>query len=440
VNARRLVENSGERPGTAAHRWHKALDRVFPVCLVIFMTLQGAVLWLQVLNVQIDRFENLAGPGIDYVAYYAAGRLVLEGRGGELYDLGAIAAQEREALNLQIQSSDVQPYFNPPFLAAVFALPALGPAHVFAIGTCVQVVVLMIAGGVCLQRFLNLRRNAHRLAFWAWYPTSFAFITMAIDGQISMLLFLAWLGFVWFQVEGKEGRSGLALGLALVKPQSVIFIVLVLLAKRQWGALRSFGLMAASLGTASMVISGPGMILDYPLFLMDSVTWNGFGIMTERMLGWNGFLASLVGQAPPLLLVAPFWLLTAAVIAWCWRGPYKPKSNRFLLQAAVTIAGSLLCSPHLYLQDIALVVLLIGFGLRFSLVSGSTTHIWLKIAVAAWFLQAYATLPLTGLGVNLITPAIALLGIYLLLTIRQDRAGREDATGSTATQPLMSAA
>ena len=67
--------------------------------------------------------------GYDFIAFYTAGRFVLDGRSSELYDLHAVAAYQHELAlrNGTDLGTAVGPWWNPPFYAWVFVPLAMLP-------------------------------------------------------------------------------------------------------------------------------------------------------------------------------------------------------------------------------------------------------------------------------------------------------------------------
>jgi len=68
--------------------------------LALVAIMAGTKSWSNVAYMYRDRFEGTStiGPHEDYVAFYAAGRMVREGHGGSLYDVDAIGLVERESM------------------------------------------------------------------------------------------------------------------------------------------------------------------------------------------------------------------------------------------------------------------------------------------------------------------------------------------------------
>lgn len=70
-----------------------------------------------------------AGTHDDFLAFFAAGRLVLEGHPAGLYLPSAITAIERTIIPGPVGANGYMPFLNPPFAAVVLAPLALLPTE-----------------------------------------------------------------------------------------------------------------------------------------------------------------------------------------------------------------------------------------------------------------------------------------------------------------------
>jgi hypothetical protein len=236
-----------------------------------------------------------------------------------------------------------------------------------------------------------------------------------------MLPFLAWLGFAWFERAGRHRAAGVSLALALVKPQLILVLLALLVWKRRWTTLAPFAAIAAVLGVASLIVSGPGVLIEYPRFVLGSTEWTERGVDAANMFGWNGVLASWAGAAEDplfLLLSAP----TIALVAFGWRGDWDARSPRFLLKLSLALAGCVLVNPHVNIQDLVLVILVVAFGAAYWQQRFGGFGPWLAVAAALWLLHIYGFFLLqVNYGVNLLTPALAMTGLLALRQFEDDR-------------------
>ena len=444
-NAATPIQFRVELDGTAVargpvRRTGRALATIGLILVVCFMVVNGATSWLQVVQWQVNR---LNGPGEansaeDYITFYAAGRLVADGRGTDLYDVDAIRAVEHEAMGRPVGGSGVLAYFNPPFVAAAFAPLALLPVEIFSTVLLGLVLMTLLGGGLALKRFLRLTSTRENIAFWLFFLSLHASVWLVVEQQLSMLLLAGWLGFAWAQHQGNPRASGLSLALILVKPQMALLPVALLVWNRQWQALKAFGAAAAILVAVSILISGPSILVEYPRYLLNTTAWESQGVSTANMLGLNGLVARLIGdRSPSPLFVLPFILPTLASVAYTWKGGWQPASPRFFLQVAITLLAALLINPHLYLQDMVLLGLVLTFCVAYSASSGNRMDIWLPVAIGVWFLLLYGPRIQVNHGIPLVAPAMICLLVICLRTLSKSHVEANEVESET---PLALAA
>ena len=243
-----------------------------------------------------------------------------------------------------------------------------------------------------------------------------------------MFLVLGFLGFFVFQRQERPKLSGLALALLLVKPQAALFALLIVVWKRQWDVLAPFAAVAGTLVLVSIIVSGPSVLWEYPLFLADSTGWEGSrGVDTAGMFGWNGFFATLASYGSDLhiTLTTVATLVTLGAVAYSFRGRWNPRQPEFSLALACLILASILVNPHVYLQD----AVLAGVALALGHVGWSGRRprsIWLALAITTWFLLTRTMGLQAGQDLNLITPLLAgLLAILTVVVARRPSSGVE---------------
>src|SRR6266540_6035345 len=173
----------------------------------------GLFLFGNVVSMEVDRLLEDQQRPQDYMAFYAAAKLVSEGRGDEIYDLDAISEVQSDLLATPAQGVQTLPYLNPPFVAVL-----LVPLTVLSIGVFSGFlfglnVALVVVGGVGLQKLVAPREGRHTVFLWVAYVSAPTVFGVFLHLQLSMLVLLAWLGFIHFQLRGKEGWAGAALAL-----------------------------------------------------------------------------------------------------------------------------------------------------------------------------------------------------------------------------------
>lgn len=268
---------------------------------------------------------------LDFIALYAAARLVLEGRGADVLDPAAILAAEHAAAP---ERAALLPFVHPPVVALVYAPLAALPfslAHwlVVAIDVgCLAAAAYLLRGMV--ER--EARPALFTLALLA--PSS---VVAALNGQTSPLLLLALAA----SLRAPPFWSGVLVGLAALRPQTAPLLLLAALSgpRRAAGAATSVGLLVA----ASIGVVGLGGVPRYAATLLDASRWTVTGELgLSGAIGWSGFGlwlgVPLLGVA--LMLVS---LAVGAVRVWHARG--------WEARLVEAMPWALLASPHALVHD-----------------------------------------------------------------------------------------
>lgn len=333
---------------------------------------------------------------VDFVSYWAAGSLVLDGNAAAAYDLDVHRAVEEQAV--AVRGGMPFPY-PPPFL--ILAAPFASLDFVPALIAWVVVTFAVYA--------FALRQVAPRAG---WIGGAFPpVMTNAIVGQTGFLMFGLLAGGLAL-LPKRPLLAGAMLGLLVLKPQLGLVLPFVLLAGREWRAIA--GVAAGSLGL---------LLVGAASFGADSyVAWLGQAplyaeIARTGLTGWNEMasvyaalrLAGL-GDSPALAL----HLLVAlvAVVAACavWR-----RTKATGARAASLAAATALASPYLYGYDTILLVL------PFLWLAESA---WARPVLAvAWGLSLASFLHIWAPGVPV---SVAPLASILLLVLVCRHAWREE--------------
>ncbi|HMG47319.1 MAG TPA: glycosyltransferase family 87 protein [Allosphingosinicella sp.] len=327
---------------------------------------------------------------MDFVSYWAAARLVLEGNPAGAYDVSLHRAVELGAIPL----GGALPFAYPPcFLVLVAPFGLL----TYPVAAACWVLLTFAAYGAALRRW------ARELL---WLALSFPpLLVNAITGQAGFLtaaLFVAGMTLL----PKRPFAAGLLLGLLVVKPQLGLVLPLALLAGREWRAIAgaaagSFGLVLVSLvlfgwGPWQAWLGNAGLIAS---------------IAGEGLAGWHR-MASVYGALRLAGLGAgPAWIAhglvaLAAAGAACliWR-----REREIGARAGALAAATALASPYLFVYD--MLILVVPF---LWLVQRGRHRLLLALAWAVLLLGLVQVLGWSG-GPNLAPLApIILLALILL--------------------------
>jgi hypothetical protein len=276
----------------------------------------------------------------DFRLDYLAVRLVVDHGWRSLYDFAAQRAQA------QAFGFNWQPFVSPPPLAALAAPFAALPFDA-ALVLWTALLVGALAGGWWLAApggtaiftrhgRLGPERWMHLAIAFGLFPAAFA---IAI-GQPAPVVLLALAAAWWLLRSGREGAAGLCVAVLVVKPQLALLVPATRLVAGRWRA----AAVAAGAGGAIAILSGlaigPHGISSYLDGLSNASGW----ALTRRFT-----LADVLGPAFPVSQVA----VVALTLVAAWRaraaGPEIP--------LAAGIAGSLLVTPYIGIQDFTLLLL-----------------------------------------------------------------------------------
>lgn len=383
-------------------------------------------LWAALMPKVMPQLQNTRspGPGLDdFGVFYSAAQMVRHGDGSSIYDLDALAREESRTYERPTSRDGALPYFNAPAFAA-----ALVPLTVLPVGTAAAV-FLLGSGALCALALLWLWRESRAGVAGAWVLLAMALVHQSTQdtvyhGQLSYVLFFSFVSAFWAFRRGDERLGGFALGLLLLKPNLLIAPLLILLWKRRRNALIGLGAATVICALVSIAASGPSVVWRYPEFLRQASLWDDeHGIGIAGMFGWNAFVRGQLGpgQADTVLLWSSLLALpTLAATLWTWRGPWRSDARNFAAQFSALVMCALLINPHVYRQDMIL-MLIPGF-LMLGATDGRVRHVLALVLFAAWagFLYHFPILRDTGWNVSAPLMA-ALLGVAALLTLRRSR-------------------
>jgi Glycosyltransferase family 87 len=298
----------------------------------------------------------------DFIAYYTAAKIVVAGRGPQLYDLATQTAMQASLTAGWGGQRFLLAWANPPQDALLVAPLAYLPYR------AAYVVWLLIQLGALLAAVALLVRAEGMTGRVAWLAGAGAmaafpvFITL-LQGQADglCLLGLAILRADWRR---PTWRSALAVVLLLLKPHLVAVVLLLMLARRT-SALALLAGGAAS-GLAAAVAFGPEVWLRWPSLVVPTASGAAEGWVTghEDRLALGGQLEALgLPSVPVAILLLVAMLLVAAILAKRtnplpgFAGTPPPSGGERPAALAVAVVASILLSPHLNGHDFVLLLL-----------------------------------------------------------------------------------
>jgi hypothetical protein len=350
--------------------------------------------------------------GYDFIAFWSAARLAVEGHPAAAFDWPAIAAAHHEAV-AAIGDKMFLWHYPPTFLLAVWPLglmPYLAALAVF------------IAGSVTVWALLVRRIVADR-HWWIVAAAMPAGLINLFHGQNGFLT-AAIAGFALVFLERRPIAAGMLIGLLAIKPHLAILFPIALIASGNWRAFVSAAITALVFSAVSIAVFGSetltAFIHDMPsageLIDRGYLPW---GMMPSpyvfaRALGASAMMATGLQAVTALAVGAGVWA------AW------RCRSAPFAARAAALMTGALLVSPYVFYYDMTWAGLAVGWlallGAKTGFRAGER-----EILLAAW-LAPLLMLPVYSLtGIQLGFVVLVLLFAVALRRAMLARAGLSSA-------------
>lgn len=311
-------------------------------CGFVLAFAAGAAAWLLAFR---DGLDPLGKPlGYDFLAFFGASELTLQGRPAAAYDLASLTVVQQAAVP---GNTAILPWLHPPpFLLVVAPLGLLDYAAALAVWV-----------GATLALFLVMVRRLSHHPLGPVLALGFsAVFANAMQGQIGFLT-AALAGFGLLLLDRRPFVAGLILGLMVIKPHFGLLLPVMLLAGRRWTAIAGAAVSSVGLCLLSLAAFGPD-------------AWTGFFASTQAAAGWMAQGLVPVEKSPSLLLTlkalgAPdlaagavhfaFALGLAAATWRVWRA-----DGDLRLKIAVAAPAMVLASPYAYDYDLVLLAIPIG--------------------------------------------------------------------------------
>lgn len=342
--------------------------------------------------------NNYVAPtGGDFISFWSAGRLALQGHSAAAYDIAA----HRSIEQMTVPRVGLIPFpYPPPFLIVVapFALLPFGIAFIL------WVLLTAALYGLAIRRIAPL-------AFGMANPP---LLVDYLSGQSGLLISAIFVGGASL-IASAPFTAGMLLGLLILKPQIALLLPVAMIAGGEWRVIAGAVASSIILLLAGIVIFGPD---SYQAFFHIIPQYVHF--MRQNRWDWREF-ASIYGvaryfglrESAALLVQVLAAASAAAVTAVAW-------FHRWDEKIAVLAAGSLLMSGYMLTYDaLLLIVPAAQFlrGQRWELVA----TIWVLTALpVVHFFKLYG-------GPNTI-PCAAVLSIGLLVASHLKRRGKTSVT------------
>ncbi len=287
-----------------------------------------------------------ANLGIDYCAFWSAGRAANLYGYASAYDPGILSGLQSANLPATAQGLAVSPVAYLPVFLLPFQILALFPPTVgFWIWTAVN--------GVCFAaylRFFNARLSGSPLPnrLLILLSLSLPVYWNFLDGQVNVWLMICLGEFARHAFAGQRFRSGLWLGGLLLKPQALILLVLALLLQRSIRMVAGLAASAAALLAGSVALvgaNGAAAVLQVWLGFAQGIPANDVELMMNwRMLGLHlsNWFSPVLGWGLAALGIA----VTVVAALYLWRVRLQGSSTSFAFALLGTLAATSMVAWH----------------------------------------------------------------------------------------------
>lgn len=367
--------------------------------------------------------------GVDFRACFASARIAATMGFSQVYDL-AVQKEVQDALMTPyapLGAETIPTPFLPVFVLPFIAFLPLGLGGGFSLWTLLNIAFLVIY----LDRFT---RGIGGWSFPALALLSFPVFQTLFLGQVNAWLLFCAGEFLRAWEQNRPFRSGMWLGGLLLKPQTLLFLLPVLLLKRKWKSLAGFAVVGSGVAVSSLGLAGwKGMsawwalLTRYPGGL--SAT-NPEVMGNFRMLGW---LLSL--GVPSWLAWGIAFALGGFVALMALIATFRPERREeeefpFLALLAATCAVAWHSHTHMAAVLVPPLLRQVATGR----ISGSLWLFWVVLPPVAYLLGIASIPLLTALEVPLppipgfTWPALAMLGLQVYFVAREVRWPKRDAS------------
>jgi hypothetical protein len=333
---------------------------VLIVVLALFnLGFAGTLIWVAYVAPQPGAFNNSGAAIPDFAAFWAAGRLTLEGTPPLAYDW--IAHRAVEVAGLGRDFSGWMPWhYPPPFQLAVtpFAMLPLWPAMALW-----ATLTLGFYLWVCWRILPDPLTLAAALAA---APTAI----ILVNGQTGFLV-AGLLGLFLLSVDRRPVAAGIALGLIAIKPHLALATPFALAAGGRWRAFTAAALTVTALAAVAWAVFGSeiwgafiGSFSDTTGVFVGTAVGKQRWEMVANFYGWSRVLGAGFGLA--LAVQAALALAIMVPLIRAWHGDRLTPE----IKAALLCFATAAITPRILNYDLHILVIGGLFQVRHALRAG----------------------------------------------------------------------
>lgn len=307
--------------------------------------------------------------GSDFIAFWSAARMVLEGNGLAAYDLDAMSSLQLEQYPGLVGTTA---WVHPPFfLMLVTPLGLLPYTAAFAVWSVLGLAVY----------FAALRPLLPTPAAW-WLAVAFPGIWIGLGQGQTQFVTAALIGGALLRLESRPAIAGVLIGLLAMKPHLAILLPMVLVVGRHWITFASAAVTATTATVGAVLVFGWQSVQAW--FVGMDVVKSGvdMGLLPvyKFVTPYTALRHLGVPERWGLVLHASAALVVVCMVWSVWR-----RTTDMRLRGPAVVVGTFLVTP--YAADYDLVVL--AFAIAWIASVGGAEG-WLRgdrnLLVLAWVL------------------------------------------------------
>jgi phosphatidylserine synthase len=295
---------------------------------------------------------------LDFSEFYAVGQMVRHGLGSRLYDLIVQA-------EFQLQVAPVHAfYLRPPFEALLF-VPFTYLSYRAAYAAWVLFSLALLSGAArliqCNTNILDAMLQYTRgipvdyglllVVFLTFAPTMNCFLI----GQDSVLMLVIYTLVFLALKRGRELEAGGVLACGLFKFHLVLPFAIIFALRRRGSFLLGFGGIALVLVAVSVLVSGPGVLVDYPKLFLSRQNRALMGFQPEYAANLHGLISLITPANMPAAIPGAVVAALSASLLWITARIWK--DNEFGLCFSAAVIAALLTGYHSFVYDLSLLLL-----------------------------------------------------------------------------------
>ena len=296
--------------------------------------------------------------GSDYLSFWTVGKIANTHGYAHIYDLSLLAMIQKPFHEIiatdNVYAPIPAPFFS--FFTVPFQLLAILNAKTgYAVWS-----ILNLLGLILYLRFFikDLTSKQVQPRFMVLIVISYPVFLNLFWGQINVWLAICVGEFMRMAIKGKPFVSGLCLAGLLIKPQSLVLILPVLLLQRSWKKLVGFAagtiaVLVISLGLSG--IQGVRALFDLWLKYAAAIPTNA----PENMVNWRmlGIQLGFVMPSAAGWTIAVIGLIaTISAVFWLWQKPISDLSLKFPIALLGILTATLVVSWHSHMHMMVIIL------------------------------------------------------------------------------------